>query len=264
MSIGIQLQKSFEGKTGLKQTFVDSAGVNRQVRTIKALTVDDVKPSTLADVEEVISWSDVQSSYAYKDEDTGEAMLLHLDDKTVAKIFKKSEVMMSLGFVDRDEITPDMFAGDHYFVTIQVDSKTKTSNTSSNQGYSLLFFILKEHRKMFLVQFISGDREKFAVIYAVGDGLKMSTIIHSNYQREAPTVSRIPMPNAKSHAEKLIKACNITRFDPSVTNDMYEDSLLKYIDEKKKEVKGGKLKVRAKARSPVSYEVDFFSQLDAL
>ena len=264
LTVKISIQKSSEAKTTLRQTFVDDSGVNRQVRTVKVLAKDDVKPTSVSDIEKVIPWNAVQSSFPYHDEDTDQEVLLPLDDRTRCQVFSKSEYMNGVGFVDQSQITPNMYAGDHYFVKVQVDSKTKKSAAGDVQGYSLLYFTLSQHSKMFMVKFISGDREKYGVLYPVGDGLMMSTIIHHNYQRSAPAVPKVALPKAKEHSRKMLTAFELPTFMPDITEDRYEEALLAYIEELKRIAKGGKAKMRARPKKPVSYEEDFFSQLDAL
>jgi non-homologous end joining protein Ku len=232
---------------------------------VKVLTTDDAKPKAVSDIEEIIPWNDTVPAYPYLDEDTGQAKLLYLDEKAKCAIFKKSEFMNGVGFIDAAEIAPSMYTGDHYFIDVQAMSKSEEPAASDIQGYSILFYILKEHKKMFLTKFVSGDREKFAVIYAVEDGLMLSIIIPHNYQRTAPTVSRIPLPKAKDHASKMLASFSLRRFDSVITCDKYEESIDKYIEDLKEVAKGGptgKLKVKFKAPEP--QHEDFFSQLEAL
>ena len=208
---------------------------------------------------------DTVPAYPYQDENTGEAKLLFLNDKVKCTLYKKSEYMNGVGFIRANEISPNQYAGDHYFVDVQKEAKSKVASASDVQGYSLLFYILKKHDKMFLTKFVSGDREKHSVIYAVGDGLMLSTIIHHNYQRTAPTVSRIPLPSAKEHAAKMLAAFSLRSFDHASTNDKYEESILKYIGELKHVAQGGKIKIKGRVKKlEVAYDDDFFSQLESL
>jgi hypothetical protein len=263
LTVKIAIQKSSEGKTSLRQTYVDDAGENREVRTVKVLAKDDVKPTSVADIEQVIPWNQVQSSFPYHDEDTDCEILLPLDEKTRCQVFSKSEYMNGVGFVNKCKITPNMYAGDHYFVKVQPEGKSKKCAAGDVQGYSLLYFTLSQHDKMFIVKFISGDREKYGVLYPVGDSLMMSTIIHHNYQRSAPLVPKVALPKAKEHSHKMLSAFEIPTFMPAMTKDRYEDTLIGYIEELKRISKGGKVKMKVKTKNLVSYDEDFFSQLDA-
>lgn len=259
LKIGIQIWKSTEAQTGFKSTYK-----GRQIRMIKVLAKDDIKPKSIDDLEEIVPWTGTTAAFPYQDEDTGEERLLYLDERTKCRLFQKSEFMNGIGFIDRSEITPNMYKGDHYFIKVQVDTKSKKAAPSDIQGYTLLYHILNNNNKMFLTKFVSGDREKFSVIYAVNDGLMLSTIIHANYQREAPAVSRIPLPKIQEHAQKMLNAFDLRGFDTSITVDKYEENIRKYIDELRDQEKGIKPKIRVKMKSPVNYEEDFLSQLDSL
>lgn len=262
LSFKISLWKSTDAQTGFSSTYEE-----RQIRMLKVLAKNDAKPKDISDIEKIVPCSETVPAYSYKDEETGEAKLLFLDEKVKCSIYKKSEYMTGIGFLDANVITPNMYAGDHYFIQVQKESKAPTAAEADVQGYSLLYYLLDTHKKVFLTKFVSGDREKFSIIYAVGDGLMLSTLIHNNYQREPPTVSRIPLPKAEAHAAKLIEKFSLREFDPSTTNDMYEQSIIRYIEELKRIAKSGatgKVKVTVKAPAAVAKCEDFFDKLDAL
>lgn len=261
LEIKISIAQRVSPSTGFKSTFK-----GRQIRMCKVLAKDDVKPSDPSDIEEIIPWNGTVPAYPYQDEDTGETKLLVMDDKTKCKLFQKSESMNGLGLIPREDIKPYMYDGSHYFLTVQKKSKTEPEK-SDVQGYNILHYVLSEHNKMLLVKFVSSDREKFAVIYPDSEILSMSILIHNNYHRTAPTVSRIPLPKAKEHAEKMVKVFSLRRFEPSSTNDLYEDNILKYIEDLKqiaKGVKPAKLKATLRSEPAPADEDDFFSQLDSM
>ena len=87
LTVKVTIAKSSEGKTTLRQTYIDAKGENRQVRTVKVLAKDDVKPSSVEDIEQVVPWNQVQSSFPYHDEDTDQEVLLPLDDRTKCQVF---------------------------------------------------------------------------------------------------------------------------------------------------------------------------------
>lgn len=257
--------KSFDPPTSLKSTYDGG----RAIRMVKILTKDNAPATCIEDIERIVPWNDTVPAYPYIDDETGESKLLIMDDKTQCSIFSKSEFMNAMGFVDADEITPNMFTGDHYFVNLQKESKATAPAQSDVQAYSLMFYVLKEHNKMLLVNFISGERQKFGVMYAVGDGIMMSVIIHHNYQRSAPNVSRIPLPKAEAHAAKMLSTFSLRRFDPTTTVDKYEENIKLYIEHLKELAKkgestsGSKLKAKLKTVK-VEQANDFFSRLDAM
>lgn len=262
LRVSVQLEKSTDDqRISFKSTYD-----KRPIRMIKVLIRDDEeKPTAVADIEKIVPWNGTVSAYAYQDEETGGKKLVYLEEKDKCSIFKQSNLMKTISIINAEEVTPNMYAGNHYFVELQKGNKSKVPAQTDQQGYSLLYFILNDYKKMLLVKFVSGDREKFAVIYPVGNILMLSTIIHYNYQRQAPNVSRIPLPKAKAHAEALIAKLSQRRFDYSVATDKYHEALTAYIEQLKNADKGGKVKIipRIKKQFPVD-ENDFFSAMDAL
>ena len=264
LCIKISLQKAYEEKTGFKQTYVDSKGENRQVRTVKALVKDDNVPKQLDELELVIPWSDVQTSFPYRDED-GRERLLPIDDTVKGKLFTKSDVMAIVGFLDFRTITPRMYDGNHYFLKIQADSKTKSTSKTDRQGYSLLHYILSACDKVIIVKFVSGDREKFAAIYSEEQCMMMSTIVHTTYNREAPEVALEPVLEGKKYAEKLIKTFGLKSLTEVSMDDQYELLIKGYIEDEQARMRGDiktDPKIRAKIKKHISLADDFFMQID--
>ncbi len=267
LCIKVHLQKSYEEKTGFKQTYVDPEGENRQVRTVKVLAKDDNIPRQLDELEMLIPWAEVGTSFPYRDED-GRERLLPIDDRVKGKLFIKSDVMAIVGFLDFRLISPRMYDGNHYFLKIQADSKTKSTCKTDRQGYSLLHYIVSTCGKVIVVKFVSGDREKFAVIYNEGECMMMSTIIHATYNREAPEIELEPILEGEKYAEKLLKTFGLQSLADVDMEDQYEILIKSYIEEEKERLRGGggtdKPKIRAKLKSPVSLADDFFAQVDSM
>jgi non-homologous end joining protein Ku len=266
LELDVSLAKSFGEKIGCVQTKMHN-GKNKQVRTVKVVPKEQdgepIKPVKVDDIDEVIGWTDVESSYRFKDEE-GKERLLPMDKKAIDAIFTKGKPMTVVGFVEPDRITPNMYSGDHYFFSVKVDSKTKKPAESDVKAYSLMYYILSERNHVILTKFVSGDREKFAVIYCVGDGLMLSILIHHNYQRPAPQVKRVPLPKAEDHATKMLKIFKILRFDYATLVDRYEEQVRAYIESLKETAITGKVRVQACIKKPVQADDDFLGLLDAI
>ena len=264
LSLKVSLQKAYEAKTSFRQTFVDADGVNRTVRTIKVLVQEDNKPKSLEELDQIVPWGQVEKSYPYRDED-GRERLLPIDTKVTGKLYSKSDVMSIVGFLDASSVSPRMYDGNHYFLKIQADSKTKETHRVDRQAYTLIHYIISEYNKLILVKFVSGDREKFAIIYREGGGLMLSTVLHETYQREAPETEREKLTDAKKYAEKLIATFSIRGLDPAELQDNYELMLQNYIEEERERIRSGvRTKARPKPKSPVTLEEDFFAQIESL
>lgn len=229
LPIKVRISKAFEEKTSFCLTYPDDAGETRSVRTVRVIAANDVSPKSVEDIEKVVPWTQAQRSYEYCNEE-GVRCLLPVDEY-LTKMNTKSETMTILGIVDASSITPRMYDGNHYFLSVQVDSKSKKSGKADRQGYTLLHYICTEERKNVLVKFLSGEREKFAVIYADGEGLMMSLLLHSTYQRDAPEHELEVMSNPAPLAAKLIKAFGLRSVDPDMIEDTYESTLKGYLEE---------------------------------
>lgn len=265
LAFSISISKSFGDQQGLKQTKIHG-GKNKQVRTVKVIPKEPggepVKPTSVEDIEEVIGWTDVESSYEYTTEN-GEKVLLPMDKKALESMFSKSEYMTAIGFVASSNIKPHMYSGNHYFVTPQVDRKERRAKPSDVKAYSLIHAVLTSDDLVLLVKFVSGDREKFATISADGDILMMSLLIHSNYQRDPPATELTAV--APAHVAKMKEKFGMRRFNPADYADRYEEQVQAFIEELKEEERTGKKRVRARPRvAPVVAEDDFLSILDGM
>lgn len=265
LSFSITIAKAFGEQQGLKQTKVHE-GKNKQVRTVKVIPKEvegePVKPISVDDIDEVIGWTDVESSYEYTAED-GEKVLLPMDKKALESMFSKSEYMTAIGFIAASNIKPRMYSGNHYFVTPQVDRKERRAKPSDVKAYSLVHAVLSSDDLVLLVKFVSGDREKFAAISADGDVLMMSLLIHSNYQREPPAVDLTAV--APAHIAKMKEKFSMRRFNPGDYDDRYEEQVQAYIEELKEEERTGKKRVRARPRvAQVPADDDFLAILDGM
>ena len=270
---GIQLKisigKSYDEKTGFTQTYPDANDptINRVVRTIKVVTADGIKPADISDIEVIVPWTEVQNSFVYHDED-GKEQLFTVDHELIGKIYLASEVMSSMGFIDSDKISPCDYDGNHYFITVQSDSKTKITDSNDIKAYSTLYYIASTMKQHLLVKFVSGDREKIATIYAHKGCLMLSTLLHSNYQRMVPEVEKGDLPfNIEQLAKKLVQSQHLNMFPIEDTCDKYEERIRDYIRTVREEaIKGKKagFKITLKPIAIKPVADDFFSMLENL
>lgn len=224
----ISLGKSFEPVTPFCQ------GIEgRPVRTVKVLAVDDTKPLSIEDIERVVPWSDVESYYNYRDE-SGEYKMLPIDKTVIKSLFKNSSTMKVEATIDSSAISPHMYDGSHYYVNVQVESKTKAVHAPSQKLYTVIYQYLFTSHKMLLVKFISNNREKHAVIYSdpSSNGLRMSILIHSTYQRPRTSAMMVAIPDAAKYGEKLLGgSLEVRELTSEMISDEYEERLKSYIEE---------------------------------
>ncbi len=268
----IALTKSYDEKTGFTQTYPDpdDPSVYRCVRTIKVLTKDSVRPADVKDIRMVVPWTEVKSSFTYMGED-GTEKLFPLDQEVIGKIYSASENMTSMGFIDSSEIAPCDYDGSHYFITVQKDSKAKTPDPNDIKAYSTVYYICKNLKQSLLVSFVSGDREKAAVIYAHKDGLMLSILLHTNYQRKAPEIVAQPeLPaNIDVLANKLVSVQKLTSLPEDKLTDKYEERIKQYLQAAREQLRTQPgstrpYKITLKASPPKPADNDFFSLLAGL
>jgi non-homologous end joining protein Ku len=264
----IALTKSYDDKTGFTQTYPDpeDPSIYRCVRTIKVLTKDSVRPADVKDIRMVVPWTEVKTSFTYMGED-GTEKLLPLDHEVIGKIYAASENMTSMGFIDRSEVAPCDYDGSHYFITVQKDSKAKTPDANDIKAYSTVYYICKNLKQCLLVNFVSGDREKAAVIYAHKDGLMLSILLHTNYQRKAPEVSQPELPsNIEALANKLVSVQKLACLPEDKLTDKYEERIKQYLQAAREQMRTSSThphKITLKA-APKPLDNDFFSLLAGL
>lgn len=275
LQANISISKGFSEQLGFVMTWKDpNTGTIHRVNTLRVVPKETgVRPKEVDQIHRILEWLEPESSYEYTDEN-GHKHLLPVDKTVLAKLFPKSDKITVDAIIDRDQIGFSCMAGDHYFVTPRVDSKSKTSDVSDIQAYALLYALLTEQKKVLLVKFISGTREKVAIIYvdkqlAGREGvLMLSTIIHSTYQRLIPAnvgldqVKRVAIPEGMT--DKLMqkfrsKNLEAKTLEDTKIEDIYETQLKDYI--KQLTSTGGQKPIRIFPRQPVTQVNDFFSLL---
>lgn len=256
----ISLKKSFSATTGFLQ-----GSKGRQVRTIKVLTTDDATPSTMDDIEELVPWGELETYHSYRD-DSGETKLLPIDKKALQALFKNSNSMLVQGVIDTCKIKPYMFDDAHYFVNVQHDSKTKDLPQSDRKVYTVIYHYLLDNDKYMLVKFISSNREKYGLLYAdpMSEGLRLSLIIHSTYQRAREAVNLIDIPSAASYGEKLVKGMSMEEIAPEEIIDDYEVKVMAYIERLREGGAAAASRYIKIIPSVKTTEIDILDQIGAL
>jgi len=250
----ISIKKASDSKTSFKQ------GKNgRCLRTVRVLAKDDNTPTSISDIETVISWDDIESMYAYRDPENGEERYLPIDKTVIKSLYPNSNNMRVVGSYMKSTMNPMDFDGYHYFVEAQPEPKTKQPAERDIQGYNLLYKGMHETDQILLVSYVSYNREKYAYLYPQDGGLTLSNIYHSTYMRERERMTdNIEIPNVSVLFNKLTSA-HMKRGsrDPEVIRDSCEEKLRQYIDDAKNGIKKPlKLVLKPQVRTD-----DLFSQI---
>lgn len=255
----VHIQKSYESTTVFCQ-----GKEGRQVRTVKVLATGDAKPSDLSDIERLVPWGELESYYPYKDED-GESKLVPIDKKALSSMYRSTSSMQVVGVLDKELIPIHMFDGYHYFMGVQFDVKTKEILETDQKVYTIVYNYLLNRNQYMLVKFISSNREKFAVIHAdpESDGLRLSILIHSTYQRErARTGNLCDIPNVIRYGAKLLSSTGLEDVDPESIKDEYEEKVRDYIARYKDSGTSEPVKITITAAKTT--EVDILDAIGAL
>jgi len=197
----ISLTKSNQSNT------VFCTGIDgRRVKTIKILTHDDEPATGIDDIEKIVSWSELETYYPYRDPETGEQKLVKIDKKAIQSIYQNSDCMSIEKIIDSTSIKPHMMSDSHYFIDVQRDKKTKGYFTADQKIYTIFYHFLVHYDKYMLVKFIASNREKFAIIYPdeSSGGLRMTILIHTTYQRDRKDKSLMSIKDVLKYGDKLL------------------------------------------------------------
>lgn len=271
MGCRISLIKSNESNT----VFCTGIG-GRRVKTIKVLTQDDEPAAGIDDIEKIVSWSDLETYYPYRDPETGEQKLVKIDKKAIQSIYQNSDCMSIEKIIDAVSVKPYMMSDSHYFIDVQRDKKTKGYYTADQKIYTIFYHFLLHYNKYMLVKFIASNREKFAVIYSdpLSKGLRMTILIHTTYQRERKENSLMSIKDVMKYSDKLLgPMITRDRGDATDLKDTYEERLRGFIktsivfatttgSESGAATGGGKIKIRVATKKTV--EPDILSMIDEL
>jgi len=246
------LEKAFSQHMTFNQTYVDENDVARRVRTVKVLTYDDVSPSSVDEIEQVIPWAEVESAHTYRDENGMEQRMLITKD-IKGMMYPDSDIMTAMGFIE-GAVAPRMFNGDHYFISIQTigTGKSKSTAKSDRDAYKLIHHIISTRDCVLLVKFVSGEREKYGVIHANDQILMLSILIHDTYQRAAPDLKlddSISSEVLDSMADKVLSKLTIV---PPQLKDEYEDALANTLEKEKKRLEDERNGVPTKPKKSTS------------
>jgi non-homologous end joining protein Ku len=225
LKLPIGLHKATEEKTGLT---LGKDG--RKVRTVRVISRDDATPTDISEIERVVPWTETENYFPVRTEE-GDIRLIEVDKKMISSLFDKSDVMSVNGVIGLEKLSPRMYDGYHYHISCQFEKKSKAVPGNDEKLYTVIHAWLQEYNKALLVKFLTSGREKFAVIYPDAEGLMMSILIHSNYQRERLSSNLIPIEDPVQYGDRLLGPIGLEDIDPDSIIDEYEETLKRYIEE---------------------------------
>jgi len=142
--------------------------------------------TTKDDIQEVVPFANLQQLYLV-DKGTAEERYIVVDSKEIKRrLFPKSDTMFTYCVTEIASLSFDQFDGDHYFVLLQKSKGQKDYPQELKIIYTIFHKYLSANKRGIVVSYISNNKEKFGLIYPVGNLLKLSVLHYSNFQRTSP------------------------------------------------------------------------------
>lgn len=194
-----------------------------------------------------VAWGDIVKGYLMDDE-----YIVITDEDFEKASAKKSKVIEITEFVDEDKIANMLFKKPYYL----------EPEKGGARSYALLRDALKKTKKAGVATFVLRQKESLALVSANDDVLMLHVIRFSNEIRDTEDLD-LPVNSDIKHKE-LDMAVNLIEqyskeFDLSEYNDIYNDELMKVIEDK---AKGKKTKVKKMEVAPTKSQ-DLMAQLKA-
>ena len=194
-----------------------------------------------------VEWGDIVKGYMMDDQ----YVVLTDEDFEKASV-KKSKVVEIAEFVDEDEIANILFKKPYYL----------EPEKGGARSYALLRDALKKTKKVGVATFVLRQKENLALVSANEDVLMLHVIRFSNEIRSTEDLD-LPKETDIKHKELDMAISLIDQyskdFELSEYNDIYNDALMKVIEDK---AKGKKTKVKKLEVSPTKSQ-DLMAQLKA-
>lgn len=191
-SLQLTIVKSFGERVHLKQ------GYNGQpVRWIKVTLKDpDVKKITSRkEIDHIVQCDELQHIYpSGEEDDEGNPKYVVIDKESLKDSFPSSDEMTVCQTVKLSSIPFNYLDDAHYFLNVKVEKKKdKKAKKDSDDVklYSLVYLGLKENNEALLVRYNSMNTIKHGIVYAGKDGLMLSNIIPTNYQKKREDEQKI-------------------------------------------------------------------------
>lgn len=194
-----------------------------------------------------VAWGDIVKGYMMDDQ----YIVLTDEDFEKASV-KKSKVVEITEFVNEDEISNILFKKPYYL----------EPEKGGTRSYALLRDALKKTNKVGVATFVLRQKENLALISANEKVLMLHVIRFSNEIRNTEDLD-LPEKADIKHKELDMAVSLIEqytdKFDLTAYNDIYNDALMKVIEDK---AKGKETKVRKLEPSPTKSQ-DLMAQLKA-
>lgn len=195
-----------------------------------------------------VAWGDIVKGYLWDDDQ----YIIITDEDFEQASAKKSKVIEIGEFVEEDKIANMLFKKPYYL----------EPEKGGARSYALLRDALKKTKKVGIATFVLRQKENLALVSAYENVLILHVIRFSNEIRDTEDLD-LPVNSDIKHKELDMAISLIDQyskeFDLSEYNDVYNDELMKVIENK---AKGKKTKVKKLEVAPTKSQ-DLMAQLKA-
>lgn len=226
IEFNIKLVKATDPKTSLSRGTPDGRPVYQLTVTGK----DDCRPLNLESVDRVVQNSDLVTHFVTKDE-SGDTVRIPIDKNRVKSLFPNSSEIKVESMIPLNSVKPRMYDGFHYHVQLRTPRKNEPADRHGRPFYTITFEYLEKYEMALLVSYVNFNRPKFAVIYSdSSEGLMLSNLIHSNYQRELPKPRLDSIKNYLERGVKIFSRFETDEIEYESLHDNYELKIKEHID----------------------------------
>jgi non-homologous end joining protein Ku len=234
--VNVEIRKSTDERMSFRTGYVASEGDEPKcVKYIKVVpkNPDQEKITSKKDIDVICEQSDLVSMYPTgEDNDDGSPAHVVIDKTRLKHAFPSSPDMRVIKVVPWHAIKPHQMTDSHYFVDVRrvKKNKTRVSNPDDDMAYCLFYKGLRRNSEMAIVKYTAMNNNKYAVVYADDDGLRMVNLVGSNYQRERCAEQPIKGKFVERMYEKLVETMRSDDVDCDFEDDYQKrlEKLVKY------------------------------------
>lgn len=193
---------------------------NQPVRQVY-VTSNAEKIQTKDDIQQVVPFNQLQNLAS------DDSKFFEVDKNEAKGLFTQTGTIHLTGVFPMSEMPFYYFDGSHYFVNLNQN----TCSTFDQVRYATYLECMGKKKEVFRVTYISGNREKFAILYPSIDGLRMSNLLYLDNQtiRKGGLSSTRPDPSLYEH---IIRPYRNGTFVPG--EDRYQKALQRIINRKRR------------------------------
>lgn len=192
-----------------------------------------IRVSPKADVAVIHSVADIDCIVPY---DQTESLLAQDDGYVVIKksalknIYPNNPDMAVKERVKMSSISPSDYEGSHYFINLRPQTKGKKAVLSEDDItlYNVIWKNLQSRSEGLVVIYNQCNHQKRGLLWADGDGLRMSVLICSNYRNKHSEQKSVDVENGEKLYDRLLKKYEVGVL--SIFVDSYRTKIMELIE----------------------------------